>query len=90
MAAPFTTPPVKKSNTGFQPRKGKIKAQIFGGIAESVASAASRARDFFGLVKNDDNTSSPATPPLSSEPVVDPDGEDSRAVVNFMILEKDP
>lgn len=47
MEAVHPPPPVKKPTTiASPPRRGKIKARIFGGIAEAVASAASRARDF--------------------------------------------
>ncbi|KAI3802511.1 hypothetical protein L1987_30644 [Smallanthus sonchifolius] len=62
MAASFPTPPVKKPASAFPARRGKIKAQIFGGIAETVASAASRAGNFLGLIKKDDD-SAPAAPP---------------------------
>ncbi|KAJ0898575.1 hypothetical protein HanRHA438_Chr08g0358381 [Helianthus annuus] len=90
MAATFPTPPVKKPTAvaAFQPRRrGKIKAQIFGGIAEAVASATSRARDFLSFKK-----SSPATPPPSPPRlmVVDPDDENEKVHVDFIILEKDP
>lgn len=47
-------PPVKKPTTALRPRRGKIKAQIFRGVAEIVFSAALRAGDYVGLKKNDD------------------------------------
>lgn len=64
MAASITTPPMKKPTTAFRPRRN-VKAQIFGEIAETVASAASRACYSLGIIKKDDNGSAPApaTPP---------------------------
>ncbi|KAI3806344.1 hypothetical protein L1987_22243 [Smallanthus sonchifolius] len=91
MAASFPPPPVNKPTTSFQPRRGEIKAQIFGGIAEAAASAASRVLDFLGLVRTDD-ASAPETPP---QPQPQPltmaaDGEDGAAIVRFITVEKDP
>ncbi|KAI3760442.1 hypothetical protein L1987_50837 [Smallanthus sonchifolius] len=80
MAATFPTPPLKKPTTSFQPRRGKIKAQIFGGIAEAVTSAASRALDFLGLVRTDD-ASAPETPSQPPSLTVAADGEDGADVV---------
>ncbi|KAK1437059.1 hypothetical protein QVD17_02844 [Tagetes erecta] len=62
-AASFPAPPVKKPTTAFPARRGKIKAQIFGGIAETVVSAASRAGDFLGLKKINDDVFAPAASP---------------------------
>ncbi|KAI3507828.1 hypothetical protein L1887_22823 [Cichorium endivia] len=82
MAASFPTPPAKKPTTAFPPRRGRVKAQIFEGVAEAVASAASRAGNFLGLVKKDDvdtplkDGSDPAPPPKTTKTF----GEDGRAV----------
>ncbi|KAL4558299.1 hypothetical protein LXL04_036497 [Taraxacum kok-saghyz] len=80
MAAPFPTPPIKKSTAAFPPRRGRVKAQIFEGVAEAVASAASRAGDFLGFIKKDDTAmndgSEPASPPPKSTKTY---GEDGRA-----------
>ncbi|KAL7583871.1 hypothetical protein Lser_V15G42259 [Lactuca serriola] len=80
MAATFPTPPAKKPTTAFPPRRGRVKAQIFEGVAEAVASAASRAGDFLGFIKKDDTTvnegSKPASPPETTKTY----GEDGKAV----------
>ncbi|CAI9301106.1 unnamed protein product [Lactuca saligna] len=79
MAATFPTPPAKKPATSFPPRRGRVKAQIFEGVAEAVASAASRAGDFLGLIKKDDTPvnegSKPAPPPETTKTY----GEDGKA-----------
>ncbi|KAI3678431.1 hypothetical protein L6452_37723 [Arctium lappa] len=72
MAATFPTPPVKKPTTAFPScsRRGKVKAQIFEEIAESLASAASRAGYFLGLIKKYDtqkDCSAPASPPKTTK-----------------------
>ncbi|KAD4981884.1 hypothetical protein R6Q59_036855 [Mikania micrantha] len=66
MAAAFPTPPVKRPQAAFPGRRGRVKAQIFGEIAESLASAASRAGNFLGLIKKDDD-SAPAGLPKTTE-----------------------
>ena len=62
MAANFTGPLVKKPTTAFQPVRGRIIAQIFGGIAETLVSAASRAVGYLGIIKKDD-----ASAPVASQ-----------------------
>ncbi|KAI3507827.1 hypothetical protein L1887_22822 [Cichorium endivia] len=82
MAATFPTPPVKKPTIAFPPRRGRVKAQIFEGVAETVAYATSRAGDFLGLFKKDDSDtpvdggSAPAPPPKTTKTY----GEDGRTV----------
>ncbi|GJS27542.1 hypothetical protein Tco_0488162 [Tanacetum coccineum] len=61
MAANFNPPLVKKPTTAFVTTRGRIKARIFGEVAETFVFATSRAGEFFRFVKKDDELA-PATP----------------------------
>ncbi|KAL7583335.1 hypothetical protein Lser_V15G42261 [Lactuca serriola] len=76
MAATFPAPPVKKPTAAFPPRRGRVKAQIFEGVAETLASAASRAGDFMGFIKKENEGSAPEPPPKTTKTY----GEDGRTV----------
>ncbi|CAI9301108.1 unnamed protein product [Lactuca saligna] len=76
MATTFPAPPVKKPTAAFPPRRGRVKAQIFEGVTETVASAASRAGDFLGFIKKENEGSASAPPPKTTKTC----GEDGRTV----------
>ncbi|PWA81074.1 hypothetical protein CTI12_AA192040 [Artemisia annua] len=54
MAANFKAPPVKKPTTAYVAIRGRIKARIFGEVAETFVYAISRAGEFFGFFKKDE------------------------------------
>ncbi|KAL4570957.1 hypothetical protein LXL04_017706 [Taraxacum kok-saghyz] len=62
---PSSSTPITKSYT---PKRGRIKAQIFEGIVESVVAAATTTGNFLGWVKkegDENDGSAPLTPPTT-------------------------
>ncbi|PWA91579.1 hypothetical protein CTI12_AA007860 [Artemisia annua] len=75
MAANFTAPLEKKPARAFRPTRGRIIAKIFGEIAETLVSAASRAVGYFGIIKKNDASAAVASPITT----VVVDGQDGKA-----------
>ncbi|KAG6629309.1 hypothetical protein CIPAW_14G075900 [Carya illinoinensis] len=68
MAATFPNTD-KKKNSSFPPRRGQIKAQIFGSIAKKVVSTASKVGAALEKIRGEDRSggnSASSTPPSSA------------------------
>lgn len=66
MATNSFTPP-RNQTPNLPPKRGKIKAQIFESIGETIATAASKAGEALGFIKKEEggggSVSATSTPP---------------------------
>lgn len=65
MATASTTPQGKNKETLFPPRRGQIKAQIFGTVVKAVVSAVSKAKKGEDSDGTSTSTSTTTTPQQS-------------------------